>query len=537
MPALLEEVRPKPATRQADNEFVDLGWRPIFKEHVNRLGVKFDRYSMQKIANRCNERIEKTNDFAPLTIRHTQDGGDFDPKVVGFCGPYKSQKMPDGTWAVYAKFRVFKEDEAEIKRYPRCSVEYWAGKDAPDAGWFDPVCLLGSETPELDLGIHYCKRGGKSLIRYQAVSPGGTNTHVPGMLEEKQRYQGGTLAQEDIQQIIAALTPVIEQTVKSQVAAMNPPGGGADDLNPLNALDGMDDDGGGDILDQALAEAGGDELGDEAGGEMGDDLGGDEEADPLSESLTAPGDEDDDTDIDINIDADDDDEELSASPSKAESPPKKKSKKAGKAKKLTDKPSTEKPDQYSAHGRESQSVSLDEELMAAETPEVTKYQKQITDLTAERDEYKTKYQKELEAKRTAETGYAELKLRVDAIDADRRQAVRYQKLFERQSQGYTFELADELKDCEAMTDEQFNKHVDERIPSRYSRIPIPGVTTKNMPIPATSRIELDAQRAAEKRQRYSKIAMANCLSNRELVFKQELERILAEDPESKKPAA
>jgi len=536
MPALLENSRPQPATRFDDGEFVDLGWRPIFKEHTNRLGTKFDRYSMQKIADRCNTRIEKTGDFAPITIGHTTDSGDFDPKVVGFCGPYQAKAMTDGTWAVYAKFRVFKEDEPDVKRYPRCSVEYWASKAEPDAGWFDPVCLLGSETPELDLGIHYSKRGGKQMLRYQAVAPGGANTYVPSMMSDEDkpsRYQGGTLSQDDLQQIVAALQPMIEQTVKVQVAAMNPPGGtDTAELNPLNALDGMD--AGGDELDQALAASGeeeANEMSDELDGGLGDPLEGDDEP-----SEAGPLGDDDDSDVDgDDMPGDDDsdvDDEAGLSAPAEESTPKKKPMKADKAKK----PAKEKPDQYSANGRESETVSL-EDHMATETPEatVTKYQKQVADLTAERDEYKTKYQKEVESRRTAETDLTTLKGRVDAIEAERRTAVRYQKLFERQSQGYTFELADELKDCEAMTDEQFTKHVDERIPSRYSRVPTPG-NTKPMPIPATSRLEQDSQRAAEKRARYSKKAMENCLANSELTFKAEFDRLLAEDPEARKPA-
>src|SRR5690349_6187324 len=128
MPATLEEMRPTQTVRRPDGEFVDLGYRPIFKEHTNRLGVKFDRYSMEKIAQRCNERVESTGDFTPIVIGHTTDDGSHDPKVIGFAGPFKSSKMADGTWAVYAKMRVYKDDESEVKRYPRCSVEYWSNK-------------------------------------------------------------------------------------------------------------------------------------------------------------------------------------------------------------------------------------------------------------------------------------------------------------------------------------------------------------------------------------------------------------------------
>lgn len=220
MPELLD-ARPTAVPKREDGEFVDLGWRLVFKEHVNREGVPFDREAMERIADRCNERIKEDGDFCPLAIRHTKDDGSFDPEVVGFAGPYKAQRLPGSKprWGIYAKWRVYKEDAAKVKKYPRCSVEYWADKEDPTGGYFDPISMLGAETPELDLGIHYSadpSDPGRTLMRYQKVlryeatmAGGAPNTYVPSLADEREqpeRYEAGSLSPADIQQITGIAT-------------------------------------------------------------------------------------------------------------------------------------------------------------------------------------------------------------------------------------------------------------------------------------------------------------------------------------------
>jgi hypothetical protein len=631
MPDTLDYLRPTPALKTADGEFIDLGWRPVFKEHTNRLGTEFTRRSMEAIARRNNERVTNTGDYCPIVIRHTRDEGDFDPEVIGLAGPYKCQKMPDGTWAVYAKFRVYKEDQDKVRRYPRVSVEYWADQDQPDGGYFDPISLLGAETPELDLGIHYSKLRGRTLVRYQAVMPGGSNTYVPGGTNEKKtRYEAGSMSSEDIQQIVAALTPVIEQTVKTQLAAQNPPGGGGmEELNPLNAMDGVDEaglgeDGGlGDAFDQALSEAEGGEGGEEGNTE------GEGESTPFGENPltepTADGDEEA-GESEGEEPAEEEMKEESAEPKakepKAKVPPKKKAKpvdkyekyehdertgkpseriSAEKAKqilkdgKVHDKPLTEKqrkmfgaashyeklcryedsaPDeaeQYYKHldddskegvnewiacdedesrrGKMSRhcSAKSGDRYMATDT-NVERYQKEAADyrkkaetLEAELDEYRTKYQKEVEERRSAETDLTSLQERVDRIEASERKAVRYQKLCEIANHGYQFEPEEELTDCLDLTDEQFTKHT-ERIVAKYQRVPIVGLNAKALPLGGPQRAErVGSLKDGEKRERYAKRAVENVLiaraKNEPTDFKTEFERLLAEDPETKLASA
>jgi hypothetical protein len=220
-----EEVRPLSSSAKDDGDFIDLGWRPVFAEHTDREGNRFDSAAMRKITARCNERIEETSDFVPVSIGHNENG--CDAEVVGFAGPFRTGEIgkKNKRTAIYAKFRVYKEDYHKIRKYPRLSVELWTSEKRPTEGYFDPISLLGSETPELDLGTRYSKtpRAGQRCVKYSAAFAGGTNVVLPGMVEEKKpkTYEKASklmLSPEDIQQIVAAMGPVIE----AKIAEMNP---------------------------------------------------------------------------------------------------------------------------------------------------------------------------------------------------------------------------------------------------------------------------------------------------------------------------
>ena len=221
---ILSEVRPLSSSAKDDGDFIDLGWRPVFAEHVDREGNKFTRSSMERITERCNERISETSDFVPVAIGHNKDGRD--PEVIGFCGPFKVGVLGDKKKraAIYGRFRVYKEDAHKVRKYPRLSVELWTSEKRPTEGYFDPISLLGSETPELDLGTRYSKhdRAGQRCVKYSAAfAGGGPNTFVPSTdIKKPKQYEkaGLMLSAEDLQQIVAALKPVIQATV----AEMNP---------------------------------------------------------------------------------------------------------------------------------------------------------------------------------------------------------------------------------------------------------------------------------------------------------------------------
>ncbi len=230
--------------------------RPVFKEHVNRDGDKIDEKALRRICRNCNSRIRDTGDFAPLVVGHTDDEGRNDPEVIGFVGPFRMGRIGrvKSVAAIYAKQWVRREHAEKLKKYPRLSVEYWADKDDPANGHFDPVSLLGAETPELDLGIHYQRnREGKTImryqraIRYQAATPGGApNTCLPGMVSGKKKKndyakEPGSMTPEDLNQLIEAMQPIIKQMVSE---AMNPvPLEGEPETTPPPVDDAMPDEG------------------------------------------------------------------------------------------------------------------------------------------------------------------------------------------------------------------------------------------------------------------------------------------------------
>ena len=223
---ILEEARPLSSSAKDDGDFIDLGWRPVFAEHVDRDGNRFTRSSMEKIAERCNERISETDDFVPVSLGHNKGGKD--TEVVGFAGPFRIGEIgkKKKRAAIYGRFRVYKEDHHKIRKYPRLSVELWTSEKKPTEGYFDPISLLGSETPELDLGTRYSKapRAGQRCVKYSAAFAGGTNVVLPGLVGEDkkpktyEKTSGLMLSAEDIQQVVAARTPVCQ----SIVAEMNP---------------------------------------------------------------------------------------------------------------------------------------------------------------------------------------------------------------------------------------------------------------------------------------------------------------------------
>lgn len=231
---------------------------PIFDEHESEDGVTYDRRLLQIIAENCNRRIRDTGDWCPLVIGHTSDeDAAADPPLVGFAGPFTVGQLGKERprWAILAKFWLFPDQAKVMARYPRRSVEVWPG-DRPEDRYFDPIALLGAETPRRDLGLIYSKprlvsrrvtfkanvelpervysASGKLFYsrsaainerpeRYEAGFPSGTSTFIPakgGDTRKPARYQEGMtmpLAEGDLQQIVEAIKPTIQSIVDQQL--------------------------------------------------------------------------------------------------------------------------------------------------------------------------------------------------------------------------------------------------------------------------------------------------------------------------------
>lgn len=441
MPATLEAPATTLARRQTtiEGDFVVFNDVPVFKEHTRRqrdpegkpLVLEFGSKEMRSIAYRCNRRIENTEDYAPIVIRHNHDSGD--PEVVGFAGPFRTiQKIEDGKSVTYvvAKFRIYADKADVMRRYPRRSPELWMNPKKLGDSYFDPISLLGSETPELDLGICYSKtstRDGVIRVCYQATmtAPSGANTFAPGMGDDNEErpasYEksgGGTsLSHEDIAQILEAMHAVIEVMVQEQVAAIKGSEGDQDLAETVEA----------DAAEDAMAGGEGEGIPGE-----GDALGNDNSeaaitADAAAETATAVA-QSDDAENQTVVDDDDPD----------------------------------KPVKY-AHQEDEMSTTT---FSPADAAIIVKYKKDA-------EEFRVKYEKATKDNQRLAKANTELQQKIDAAEAEAKQVVRYSKLSELEAEGFNFDAKEESKEVATLSDEQFDKHV-ERIRTKYAKVPLSG---------------------------------------------------------------
>lgn len=510
--------------------------RPMFKEHwtrecrdedgaISSESTYLGRDELRGIADRCNERIADTGDFAPIIINHTTDDGQVENEIIGFSGPYRvgtfGNLKPKAT--IYGKMWVFKGKEEKLRQFPRLSVEYWCSEENPADGYFDPVSLLGARTPELDLGVHYSKDAtGRRLMRYskeerfryEAASPGGSNTSVPALASVKDRDgddrdgsgkgdkpeqyskepdgMATTLTPADIQQIVAALVPVVAQQVNEAVAGMK----------VMNANEG---DGLGDGLGDELDSQGGDDPGDLGDGldlegdsdlDLGDDLDGldmddDGDADAADgEDLDGDGDVDlppdiDDEDSDFGL-GDDDDTDLDESNG------------------LPGGDVADEPDEDN-DSPEASGADEKDNPMAGKAPEKKPDEKgkdkpmSLQQYAKENGELRRRYEKTTIELRDTKSELDSLKARVGTIEADKKKAVRYSKLDGLRTQGFVINVDEELADTDPLNDEQFEKHCT-KIVERYAKAPV----GRTLYIPPSEK--RDGVPADEKVHRYAKVA-------------------------------
>jgi hypothetical protein len=103
-----------------------------------------------------NRRERETGDLCPIVLGRTATGHTvaglpetMQPKVVGYARNWKLGRLLNtDRVAAHADFWVYKEDLAEVKKYPRRSAEVWRGRAE-----IDPISLLGATTPHRDLGM------------------------------------------------------------------------------------------------------------------------------------------------------------------------------------------------------------------------------------------------------------------------------------------------------------------------------------------------------------------------------------------------
>lgn len=479
LPPLANLSQLRPPGDAAD--FVRLDGRPVFKQHYTADGQFIGPDQLRRICDRCNLRIVDTGDFATLVIRHTSKEHDRDPEVIGFVGPYAmgSVGRVKPTPAIMATLWVFRESAHLLKKYPRLSVEFWCDEDDPASGYFDPVSLLGAETPELDLGIQYSKddhtgkrlRKYSKLIRFEASLPGGSNTAVPAMAtapkSKKTKSQFSKegmsmLEASDIQQIVQALTPVVVETVQkmSQTPKSNdiPPAGvgAVPAADPAAVVDGSTPAVADQVADPTEATPYAKLCQYMEGG--GDDAGG-----AAMYSAMSPDDQD---SVRASIDGEpDQDRKMKLQKYMAAGP-------------LDDDDNDDDEDDTDLDDEE---MFSDDLPITKDDDAPTKYQKQISSL-------QRKYAKAVESNRKLTEERAKLTAEVvqyrrqaEVATREGRQAKRYQKLQELHAQGYVFDLAEEAEEVAEIPDAAFERHCT-NIVKKYQKLATTMIPVEGSPL-------------------------------------------------------
>ncbi|MCC7424817.1 MAG: hypothetical protein IT428_31485 [Planctomycetaceae bacterium] len=195
------------ASRFPSDQFVRVRDVPVFAEHTtkDREGkpVVYNRAALQAIADRCNERILDTGDFAPITDGHTPSNEDLSagrpmPVVLGYAGPFRLGQIGNRNprWAIFCDEFHHVGDRSRLLKLQRRSPEVWLEPRMEDR-FMDPIAALGAETPRLDLGMsRFCRTAdGRTVEKYSAVAPppvatGANTTYVPGDTKDpKRRYE------------------------------------------------------------------------------------------------------------------------------------------------------------------------------------------------------------------------------------------------------------------------------------------------------------------------------------------------------------
>lgn len=152
---------------------------PIFKEHDGKdegLDLEFNKEMLQKIIDRCNERIETSEDYPVIIDGHTETDDDESREVLGFASNFCMGEFgnpPVG--AIYCDFHIKKDKIEKAKGLPRRSIELWhkdmtADPIVLERAPIDKVALLGDTRPALDLGLMFSMEKKEKVLKNSSVS-------------------------------------------------------------------------------------------------------------------------------------------------------------------------------------------------------------------------------------------------------------------------------------------------------------------------------------------------------------------------------
>ncbi len=222
---------------------------PVFAEHETtaRDGrkLRFTRNELEAIAQRCNQRIRDTGDYAAITLGHTPEDPNGDqPEMIGLAGPFRIGLLGEPgerqRYAILCDYHVYRDKVDLLRQYPRRSPELYL-EDRYDQMYLDPIALLGAQAPRLDMGLLYsATRGGRLVEKYAAACPAAGSVFIrsdgdktdyaaspaaPGATPETPHKEPSPMAlsPEDVRQIVDALEQLDwVQYVKQQMAAQAP---------------------------------------------------------------------------------------------------------------------------------------------------------------------------------------------------------------------------------------------------------------------------------------------------------------------------
>lgn len=191
------------------------------------------RYTLQElldIISEHNDRADKHN-YPALVSKHTVDHDvpeEMEPKTVGYVGAARlgmlGNKNPH--WAAFfdEHHSPDPDSQAILARKRRRSVEVNRYRDGRRS-YFDPVAVLGAESPRLPLPVARYAEGHATIDRYSIVAPSmvaATNTFIPNTSGRSRNSskEESMIAVEDVKKIVEAIQATPElQWVRQQMEA------------------------------------------------------------------------------------------------------------------------------------------------------------------------------------------------------------------------------------------------------------------------------------------------------------------------------
>lgn len=235
-----------------------------FSEHetIGRDGkpVRYSFHELAEIVDEHNSRADRHN-YSALASKHTVDGvlpEHLEPKVVGYVGSARlgmvGNEQPQ--WAAFfdEHHKTDKYSSEVLADKQRRSVEVNRYRDGRRP-YFDPVAVLGADSPRLPLPVARYSDEDAIIDRYSVVAPAqvsGSNSFIPSFGADKkprqQHYQqpdseppsmGSQLTPQDIQAIVQAISSTPEmEWVRNQMGSGGPTSAGGGGAGPQQAAPG-----------------------------------------------------------------------------------------------------------------------------------------------------------------------------------------------------------------------------------------------------------------------------------------------------------